>query len=268
MHPPASRRFPAIPAIAAACLLLGCVFETAPAPVPLDLRPEIPGGVGSMYAYREFRKASDGTPGDTALRFIRYSSPGDTQIAGVTWRLLVEEDLAFYNADQGLVLNRVAFAVRWDGDTLRANQLRMTANIAGRLPLKAAAGFDTAHFEDETAVLVDGAAKGRAWELRPEGHPSGHPRAAKAWRGLEEISRGGFIGSAFAFEVSVKGMEHVRIREWYSPERKLFARTAYAIRPGSPDSNLTEEEYVGMRGFTSFDTAEVLRSAAAIRGTP
>lgn len=219
-----------------------------------------------MYQYREFTRSASGAGGDTALRYIRYSRPGDTVIDGRAYGLLVEEDLAFYNADQGLVVNRIVFAMRESGDTLRVNQLRNTANIAGRLPLKASAAFDTAHFEDEMAVLVP-VAPGRGWELRRKGHPLGRPRAFKTCLGRVSLERAGFQGGAYLFDVALDGFPQFRIREWYSARRKVFSRTAYATSPGGPDSSITEEEFLTERGFTGADTLDVLRSAARIRDT-
>jgi hypothetical protein len=249
----------------AALLFPACLFDTrAPDGKPVSIRPSFPEGGQWMYQYREYTGKASGPGGDTAIRYIRYSRPGDTLIAGVTYELLVEEDLAFYNADQGLVLNRIAFGMLASGDTLRVKQLRNTANIAGRLPLKAAASFDTAHFEDEITVLLP-IAPGRGWELRPKGHPLGRPRAYKTYLGMDSLDRGGFRGAAFLFDVALEGFAQFRIREWYSSERKVFSRTAYATTPGGPDSSVTEEEYLGARGFTGADTSDVLRSAARIR---
>lgn len=210
-----------------------------------------------MYVHRDFMTPSTGPNGDTSIRFIHYHVPGDSVIAGKRYWLLVEEDLAYYNFDQGLVLNRLRFAVRKAGEAWQVKLLRgPVPNAVGRLPLKAAA-FDTQYFEDEVTALspLD------SWVFRQAGHPLGYSSASKNYLGLDTIILGHARVVAYRFGLETAGQAHIRYLEWYFEGLKVLATSAYRAREDGYDSVLTEEEWIGKRGFTREDTIAVLLAA-------
>ncbi len=241
--------------------LCACIFDTRQASFSgPSIKPDLPIGGQWMYVAREFiRPASplaSGNDGDTTLRYIHYSVPGDTSIAGATFRLLLEEDLALYNTDQGLVIKETRFAVRDSSGFWIAKRLRGVSNTLGRLPLKRSA-FDTLHYEDEILPLVPAAAMGQAWNLRDANSPAGYGFARKAYLGPDTLLLHGVRTTAYKFAIEVQGQEYIRRYEWYDGKRKIFSLWTNPVSGDRADSSHTEEEYLGQRDFTAQDTMDV-----------
>jgi hypothetical protein len=215
-----------------------------------------------MYVSRQFLRPGSGPDGDTALSFIRYSFPKDTLVGGREYRLLLEEELAYRNFDQGLAVFASRFAVRVSGDSVFANRLRPAGTAYGRLPLKPAAA-DTAAFAEERVTLIGGLLPGTRWmSLRPG--PSGRGAEFTAYLGPGPVDwrRG---DSAEAFAVSAPDQAHLRMFAWRRGGNTLFSSTAYASSPDGADSARVEEEYLGERDFTAADSEAVIRSVAGSR---
>jgi hypothetical protein len=241
-------------------LLAGCIFETV---APEKVLPDLSTGTQWMYQFRQYLKYADGSHGDTTTHFIHYQSQGDTTIAGLTYRILIESDLAIFNNDYGLVKNQSSFAVISDDSGVTINLLKGGGPKSGRLPFKVGAStvFDSIHFEDEISTMKLPLEIGRGWTYREMGSPSGSGAARKTFLGTENIEVNGKIQAARKFEIVILGLEFIKTFEWYHKNLKVYSNSITSANAFDQDSLYWEEKFIGNRGFTFEDTSAILALA-------
>lgn len=248
-------------------LLSACLFETESSLAPAfstafpDIHPDLSIGNQWMYRNREFTAFQDGSGGDTATYFIHYEITGDSVIAGIRYRILVEEDLSLFNTDYGLVRNRSAYAVLADSSSLLVKELKGGEQGTGRFPFKTTAGtaFDTAHFMDELTVLRMPLNAGKGWIYREPGNASGSWSASKTFLGWDTLRVSGAPVAALKFQVKVENQDYIRRYEWYADDVKIFSLFSASTTFAGLDSLRSEEAYQGKRYFTKADTLAVLK---------
>ncbi|MDB5049627.1 MAG: hypothetical protein JWO30_2698 [Fibrobacteres bacterium] len=253
-----------------ALLLSACLFETGSGnggPPDTDgagfpeISPDLAIGNQWMYRFRQYTEYQDGSRGDTTLYFIHYEITGDSLIAGIGYRILVEEDLALFNTDFGLVKNRSAYAVLAGSSGLQVKALKGGERATGRFPFKSSAGsgIDTLHFKDEVTALKMPLGAGKGWVYREPGNPDGTLAATKTFLAWDTISLAGAPTPALEFRVEVENLEYIRTLEWYAGDIKVFSRSSASTTFAGMDSSRSEEEYLGKRTFTRDDTLAVLK---------
>ena len=220
-----------------------------------------------MYRHLQYIEHQDGAKSDSVKYFIHYKIIGDTTIANIRYRILVEEDLALFNTDLGLLINKSAYAVRYDSSGLEVKALKNGRQATGRFPFKRSTGafhlaeavsFDSLHFVDEIDELRMPFMPGLTWYLRAPENPYGLWPATKVYLGLDRIVLSGKAISAFKFQIQVKNLEYMRTYEWYAGNVKVLSRTSSSIMFDGRDSLRSEEEYIGPRTFTREDTTAVV----------
>lgn len=209
-------------------LICACFFESETHPKPPDsiqIRPDLSIGNQWMYQYRRYTEYADGSKSDSNGYFIHYEITGDTLIAGIRYRVLVEEDLALINTDIGLTRYRSAYVVRADSTGVRVKALKGSGRATGRLPFKISS--------DATKIILGG----------------------------DTLLSAGAKVPALKFQVEVENADDVRIYEWYIGNLKVFSRASASTTYAGRDTSRAEEEYLGERAFTREDTLAVLNDA-------
>jgi hypothetical protein len=226
------------------------------------MAPDLSLGSQWMYRYRRYTEYADGSKGDSTGFFIHYEITGDTTIAGIRYRLLVEEDLALINTDIGLTRYRTVHAVQSDSAGVRVKTLKGADRAVGRLPFKrSSGGFDTSHFQDEILAMQSPLRAGQGWIFREAGSPFGLQSATKTFLGSDTLRSAGGDIPCLRFRLEVAGAEDARIHEWYSGKVKIFSRVSASTTFSGRDTSRVEEEYLGARAFTRQDTLDVLDGA-------
>ncbi|HKP95520.1 MAG TPA: hypothetical protein VJ385_07175 [Fibrobacteria bacterium] len=253
----------------AALSVSACLFETRETPerppteVP-EIHPDLSVGNQWMYQTLHYSEYADGTKMDTSRYFIHYEIAGDSVIAGVPYRILIEEDLILYNTDFGLVKIRSSYALAADSSGIRIKALKDFEPVEGRFPFKAGAASeapssDTAYFRDEITALQTPLSAGRSWAYRAKGNPFGTGAATKTFLGTETLQVSGKPVSALKFAVVVENQEYIRTYEWYADGVKILSRSSTSLTFAGKDSLRREEGYLGKRSFTREDTLAVLK---------
>jgi hypothetical protein len=256
-----------------AALFSACLFETRSRtgdtpPDEADLRPDLSIGNQWLYISRQYLEYGDGTQSDTTDVRIRYEITGDSVIGDTAYRILVEEDLALFNTDEGLRKYRSVYAVRSDSAVLEVKALKDGRPGTGHLPFKIAASaggaalsMDTIHFRDEVVSLRWPLTAGIGWTFREPGNASGILPARKTFLGPDSILSKGVSVAALKFVVQVEGRSDLRAYEWYADGLKILSRSSYSLTFGGEDSVRAEEEFQGARGFTRADTDAVIKGS-------
>jgi hypothetical protein len=251
-------------------LICSCIFETEAPPNALDsirIQPDLSIGNQWMYRYLRFTEYQDGSQSDSTGFFIHYEITGDTMIAGIKYRVLVEEDLALINLDFGLVKYRSTYVVQADSTGVKIKALKGGDRSNGRFPFKMSSGansisgnavFDTTHFKDEIMVVKSPVNSGQGWIFREPGSPFGYLSATKTFIGRDTLLLADEKVPAFKFQVEAENAKDVRAYEWYADAFKIFSRSSSSTTFGGKDSSRAEEEYFGRRSFTREDTLAVL----------
>jgi hypothetical protein len=257
----------------AASLLSACLFETRSQsgglpPEEAALRPDLSIGGQWLYVSRQYLEYRDGAKSDTTDVRIHYGITGDSVIGGTSYRILVEEELALFNTDEGLRRYRSVYAVRSDPTVLEVKALKDGRSGTGHLPFKIAAparatssAVDTAHFRDETVSLRWPLIAGNGWSYREPGNAFGILPARKTFLGKDSILSNGESTAALKFSIQVEGRDDIRAYEWYVDGLKVLSRSSYSLTFGGEDSVRAEEEFLGARYFTRSDTDAVLKGS-------
>lgn len=221
-----------------------------------------------MYRFRRYTAYQNGSNGDSTGYFIHYEVTGDSVIAGIRYRILVEDDLAIFNTDAGLVKIRSAYAVLSDSSGIQVKALKGEGRSTGRFPFKTSAGdlvdsknhaFDSVHFRDEITALQLPFYANRSWNYREPGSPYGLLPANKTFLGIDTLLISGIPVSTFKFQVELTNVNSIRAYEWYADNVKVFSRTSSSTTFAGKDSSYVEEEFLGNRPFTREDTLSILK---------
>ena len=211
-----------------------------------------------MYLNVQYTDHQGGSKSDSVRSFTHYEVTGDSDIAGLRYSILVEEDLALFNTDIGLVKYRSAYAVASDSSSVRILSLKGGEPASGRFPFKIAA-LDTLHFNGEVTALKMPLSPGKSWYYsKPEGVGSSGT-VSKTFLGRDTITLGGNAVPALEFRVDVASLDYIRMLEWYADSVKVLSRFSSSTTFGGKDSSRSEQVYLGKRTFTKDDTLTVLR---------
>ncbi|MEO6096994.1 MAG: hypothetical protein ABIW76_15480 [Fibrobacteria bacterium] len=280
----------------AVLLFCGCLFETetetgippATGESP-GIRPDLSIGNQWMYRFLRYTAYENGTQDDSTRHFIHYRITGDSLIAGAAYRILVEEDLALFNTDLGLVRNRSVYAVLSGPSGLAVKALKEGDPATGRFPFKRTADaetdagtesgtesgsnagtdrrsgrgmdFDSVHFRDEVLAMKATLLRGLGWDYRAPGNPSGLAHMTKTYLGEDTLARSTGRIAARKFRVWTGKIGDAPTYEWYAGGVKIFSRSSASTTFEGLDSTRAEEEYLGHRGFTPDDTLAVLKGS-------
>ena len=247
------------PIIAVPLFFTHCLFNTQTA---IQITPDLHTGNEWMYQYQSFLKPAKSNAQDTLIHFNHYQILGDTLISWVTYKLLLEEELALFNHDYGLVKNKTLFALNLEPDGIQVLQLKQGNTTTGSLPFKLSA-IDTAHFEDQFFALPIPIPVNTSWNYRDTNNLHGRYASRVTAVGVDQIMLHGVLTRAYKFEMKVTGMEYFLLTYWIAENIKVLTRLkSAASNPDNGDSLVNEEIYLGARNFLRADTEEVFRSSS------
>jgi|GEM_PF-6879844 len=244
-------------------------------PATLSIRPDFSLGTQWMYRSLRYTEHEDGSKSDSTGYFIHDQISGDSVIAGVEYRILLEEELALYNTDLGLQNSRTAYAVLSDSTGLLVKTLKGGNRAFVRVPFKTAASwhssevttntavetteFDTADFADEVKDLIPTFRIGQAWRYREPGSALHFPIETKTFLGWDTLDLAGTPVPALEFRLDLDPPGESPGYEWYAGDVKVLTRSSSSSSFDGKDSSRLEESYLGRRGFTRQDTLDILK---------